>query len=363
MSKETKLPGQHEAPSETAGGPTAFDIDQMERYLDAEFKASASYEKIKRLTLMLGKSRDNLADHYEYLQSVVKLDTGNAGAEGEHEFSTFLKHFLPNDIGVHVGGKIILEDGTHSPQLDLILTKDLPSALEGKYFPHEYVIAAFEVKMTLEKRYIQGIAETAARLRPCAREGTPREVLFGRIIYGVLALSSNLTGRKKHKKHKTLKDNEDEIKALRKALAPLKPAHPSKTIDLVLVADSFSMGASKTINYSEKYPNDFPDVDLSYYESLSSGTGRDSAGNFTRLISFPPRDQVLGAFIYRLALMLYTEGVFTWRHPQAFFEFNSNVASGCYTWDIASLGEDFKKEWVEHTGDKSYEWASTHPVD
>ncbi|MNE17159.1 hypothetical protein D3C80_1101320 [compost metagenome] len=61
--------------------------------------------------------------------------------------------------------------------------------------------------------------------------------------------------------------------------------------------------------------------------------------------------------------MLYTEGVLSWRHPQAFYEFNSRVATSCYTWDIDALGEDFKNEWVRHAEDDSYEWQATHPAD
>ncbi|MNQ75052.1 hypothetical protein D3C85_898320 [compost metagenome] len=340
-----------------------FDAGLFESYVDAEFMTSASYNKITRISLALQKCQHNLNAHYEFLQKVVKLDPSTAGSEGEIESSSFLRKFLPKDIEITVGGKIILENGEYSPQLDLILTQDLPDALTGKYIPHEYVVAAFEVKMTLEKRYLNDIADTAALLRPFAREGTPREVLFGRIVYGILALSSNLQGTRKPPRQKTLEDNHHELKALEKALNKRKPAHPSQTIDLVLVADAFFLGASKTINYSEKYPNDFPDVDLSYFFNLSSGCDRETASDFARVISSPPKDQHLGAFIYRLVLMLYTEGVLSWRHPQAFYEFNSRVATSCYTWDIDALGEDFKNEWVRHAEDDSYEWQATHPAD
>jgi len=336
-------------------------IELIERHLYAEFKASPNYTKVSRMMLSLKKNSDNLISHYEYLQSVVKLDPGNAGSEGELEFATFLKNYLPNDIEVHVGGKVILENGMLSPQIDLILTKDLPLAFAGKYFPHEYVVAAFEVKMTLEKRYIKGIADTAALLRPLPREGSPCKVLYGRIIYGVLALSSNLKGAKKAVRSKTLDDNEKELHAFEKALDEWPPAHPSQAIDLVLVADAFFIGASKTINYSEKYPNEFPDVELCYYYNLSSGCDRGSASNLARLVSFMPRDHILGAFFYRLALMLYREGVLSWRSPQAFYDFKSNIATRRYTWPINILGEEFRREWVSRVEDESHEWSCTHP--
>jgi len=305
--------------------------------------------------------------HYDYLQSVVKQDPGTAGGEGEAEFADFLRKYLPKNIEVSIGGQIILEDGSHSPQIDLILTEDIPSALAGKYIPHEYVVAAFEVKLTLEKRHLKKIADTAARLRPFARQGKPREVLFGKIIYGVLALSSNFQGPRKPPRLKTLKDNTDELHALENALRELStPAHPCQAVDLFLVADAFSMAASKSIHFSEKYKNSsqnvFPDVGLGYIFNLSIGAGKEDASDFSKAIATPPRDQHLGAFIYRLALMLYLEEVISPKHPETFFQFDSNVSTRCYEWDISVLGDEFIEDWNRHAGDESYDWQIVHPL-
>lgn len=343
--------------------PPVYDIDKLEQHMQAEFMTSAAYEKINKISLELRKCRDNLMSHYEYLQTVVKHNTGVAGGDCEDQFASFLKRFLPSGFGITIRGIIFLESGALSPEIDLILTKDLPEDLFENYIPHEYVVAAFEVKTTLENRYLEKIAKTAALLRPVPRQGKPREVLFGRIIYGVLALSSNFKGPRKPTRLKTLDDNDKELQAFTKSLDQWRPAHPSQTIDLVLVADAFSLGATKSINYSEKYPNDMPDVDLSYSYNLSSGIDRKSASNLARLMSAPPKDQILGAFIYKLSLMLFHEDIFTWRHPQAFFEFRSNLAHLCYTWNIESLGQDFKSEWVSHPGECDYDWASTHPAE
>ncbi|QVI69419.1 DUF6602 domain-containing protein [Pseudomonas syringae] len=338
-------------------------IDIWERLMDMEFRASPNYNKIIRIQLALNNSLNDFYSHYEYLQTVVKEDTGNAGAEGESQFGAFLQKYLPKNIEIFFGGRIILEDGSHSPQIDLILCEELPSALAGKYIPYEYVVAAFEVKLTLEKKHLQKIANTAAKLRPFPRQGTPREVLFGKIIYGVLALSSNLTGPRKTPREKTLKHNTDEFNALEKSLQEMAtPAHPSHAIDLFLVADSFSLAATKTINYSEKYPNDFPDVTMGYSINLSSGASREGASPFSKTIAAPPRDQHLGAFIYRLALMLYLEDVISARHPEAFFQFDSNISGTCHEWSIDVLGQEFREAWVQNIDDDSYDWQSTHPL-
>lgn len=362
MSEQAE-PSKLEQGDNDSWSPPVNDIDKLEQYMEAEFMTSAAYEKIKNISLELRKCSDNLMSHYEWLQTVVKRNTGVAGGDCEDQFARFLGRFLPSGFGVTTRGIIFLESGELSPEIDLILTKDLPEDLFKNYIPHEYVVAAFEVKSTLENRYMEKIATTAALLRPVPREGKPREVLFGRIIYGVLALSSNFKGSRKPTRLKTLDDNDQELHAFRKSLEQWRPAHPSQTIDLVLVADAFSLAATKTINYSEKYPNDMPDVNVSYSYNISSGSDRKSASNLARLVSAPPRDQILGAFIYKLSLMLFHENIFTWRHPQAFFEFRSNMAVGCYEWDIESLGEDFKSEWINHPGGCDYDWTSTHPVE
>lgn len=338
------------------------DISLFEKYLDKEFEASVNYSKVMTMKPALETSQHEFYAKYKFLRKVVKPDPGTAGGECEDVFATFLRKYLPKTLEVIVGGLIILENGTMSPQIDIIITQDLPESFCRSYILHEYVVAAFEVKLTFETRYLKKITDTAALLRPFAREGTPREVLFGRIIYGVLALSSNMSGSKLPTDEKTLGENEKEFKALEKALRNIeKPAHPSQAIDLFLVADAFCLGASKTVNYSEKFPNDFPDVDLSYFYNLASGSGKATASNLARMIAKPPRDQHLGAFLYRLFLMLYREGVIPSRSPEAFFPFDSNIAFGCYSWNIDVLGEQFKDQWNAKSEDTSLEWQSMHP--
>ncbi|HGR5001388.1 hypothetical protein FA146_22880 [Pseudomonas aeruginosa] len=337
------------------------DIFLIERMLENEFVNSNNHAKAAALIRALDSSQKDLSSQYSFLQSVVKSDTGNAGGECERVFSDFLKKYLPKDIEIIVGGVIILENGEYSPQIDLIITQDLPELLSKSYVPHEYVIAAFEVKLTLEKRYLKKIADTAFKLRPFSREGTPREVLFGRIIYGVLALSSNLSGPKLRTDQKTLESNEKECQALIKAIKNFEPPeHPSQAIDLFLVADSFFLGSTKTINYSEKFPNEFEDITLNYTYNLSRGTDFSTASNLARIISAPPRDQTLGAFLYHFFLMLHREDVISSRSPEAFSLFESSISQGCHSWSMDSLGSDFKREWNARIEDQSFEWQSTH---
>lgn len=207
MSEQAEPSGLEQGDNDS-WSPPFYDIDKLEQYMQAEFMTSAAYEKINNISLELQKCRDNLMSHYEYLQTVVKRNTGVAGGDCEDQFARFLRRFLPSGFGITTRGIIFLESGELSPEIDLILTKDLPEDLFENYIPHEYVVAAFEVKTTLENRYVKKIATTAALLRPNPREGKPREVLFGRIIYGVLALSSNFKWSRKSTRLKTLDDND-----------------------------------------------------------------------------------------------------------------------------------------------------------
>lgn len=357
---------QQEEPTPTA--PRTSDDQKfreiLEQLWDGEYKNSSTYQKDKRIRLALDKSLNNFYSDREYLQTVVNQDRGTAGGEVEKLVAAFLKKYFPTDIKFIIGGKIILENDQLSPQIDLILTQDLPAALDGSYIPHDYVVAAFEVKTTLLRDHLKKIAETAEKLRPFARLGKPREVLFGKIIYGVIALSSNFKGPRKPPSLKNLKDNDDELNAFRKAFEKLDaPPHPSQAVDLILVADAFSLVAQKTIHYSELFPNTFPDVSLSYRLRLSRGSGTDGASNFAITISKPPRSEHLGAFIYGLSLMLRLEGVTTRRQEDAFLSFRPNMAYGSYEWNIQVLGDQFRKEWVEHIDDESDDWQFFQPFD
>ncbi|MBS7413951.1 DUF6602 domain-containing protein [Pseudomonas syringae] len=339
--------------------------DHMKRlslYMEEDFKNSADHLKTITLIRALDSTKDTLIHEYSYLQKTVKGDPGTAGKECQNVFARFLKKYLPKDIKIIVDGIIILDNGKPSPQVDLILVKDLPEALDGSYIPQEYVIAAFEVKLTLYKSHFEKILETAAALRPIARQGSPREVLFGRIVYGVLALSSKIKDRSATNIEKTLKVNEDECDSAHKVIGSLlTPAHPSQTIDLIFVADAFSLSASKTINYSERYPNEFPDIQLSYHYSLANNSNIIGAGGLARILCTNPRNNHIGAFLYRLFLILHREGAVSERSAAAFFYFDSSIAFGSHSWDINSLGEKFKRDWTDRIDDETIEWSNIHP--
>ncbi|MDR6993496.1 hypothetical protein J2Y65_000120 [Aeromonas salmonicida] len=338
-------------------------IEIFEKMMDEEFKSSIHFSKVNLMLSALDPARDRFSAKYKFLQSVVNNDSGTAGKECEQLFIDFLTEYLPKNLEVCSGGRILLENGDESPQIDIIVIKDMPKPFPRTYISHEYVVAAFEVKLTLKKEYLKKIANTAALLRPCPRYGTPRSVLFGKIIYGVLSLSSNMSGKKIPTEHKNLMSNWKESDSMLKALRELgNPRHPSQAVDLVLVADSFFLGASKDINYSKNWPVDFlDDIELYYYNNFSVGAGKENASMLARTLAIPPRDQVLGAFLSRLFYMLFREGIVDSDSAEAMYPFESSFKSYCYSWNIDVLGEEFKSQWENKSTSGEPEWRATHP--
>jgi hypothetical protein len=93
MSEQAESSGLEKGDNDS-WSPIAYDIDKFEQHMEAEFMASAAYEKINKISLELRKCRDNLMSHYEYLQTVVKRNPGVAGGDCEDQFAGFLKRFL-----------------------------------------------------------------------------------------------------------------------------------------------------------------------------------------------------------------------------------------------------------------------------
>lgn len=331
--------------------------------LELDFEKSENYYSAISIIRSLNDSQAIMSNAYEHLQKTVKADRGTAGKDCQEVFANFLRSYLPEKIEVIVDGNIALGNGQLSPQIDLILVKDMPKAINKSYIPHKYVLAAFEVKLTLRKSHFKKISKTAEKLRSVTREGTPREELFGKIIYGVMALSSRLTYEHLSEIGRTLDLNEKECLFANSVIKnQLTPIHPSHAIDLLLVSDAFSLCATKTINYSEKYPVDWlEDIELWYHYSLSKNLTAKNSSGLTRLITSKPDHHHMGAFLYRLFLLLCREGEISDKNAATFFNFDSTIGLQSHSWNISALSTSFKNNWCAHAEDETIEWQSIHP--
>ena len=131
----------------------------------------------------------NPADHLKRATE----DPGTAGDQGEENWATLLRNWLPTYFHIVTKGRILCENGYASPQTDvLVLHPSYPKVLlDKKLYLAGGVAAAFECKTTLKASHVKEAVETAANIRKNLpkREGTPYKELNSNIIYGLLAHS------------------------------------------------------------------------------------------------------------------------------------------------------------------------------
>src|SRR4051812_7486068 len=92
-----------------------------------------------------------MAQEYERIQKRASEDPGTAGDQGEENWATFFKEWLPPFFQIVTKSRILSHEGQTSPQVDvLVLSPSYPQALlDKKVYLAGGVAAAFECKVTL----------------------------------------------------------------------------------------------------------------------------------------------------------------------------------------------------------------------
>lgn len=115
-------------------------------------------------------------EEYQRIQKRAAEDPGTAGDQGEENWETLLKDWLPANFQVVTKGRIITPDGTASPQVDVLLLKpEYPrKLLDKKLYLSSGVLAAFECKITLKSEHLEKSVKTAKIIRQSleSRKGT-----------------------------------------------------------------------------------------------------------------------------------------------------------------------------------------------
>jgi hypothetical protein len=134
-----------------------------------------------------------IAQEYERIQKHAIEDPGTAGDEGEKNWAELLRRWLPKTYTVVTKGRILSQEGTASPHVDvLVLFPSYPPGLvERKLYLAAGVAAAFECKVTLKPKHIRKAIENAAAISRLSRKrtGNPYLELHSGLIYGLLAHS------------------------------------------------------------------------------------------------------------------------------------------------------------------------------
>lgn len=184
-----------------------------------------------------------LAAEYNRIQRRVLEDPGIAGAQGEENWASLLREWLPATYHVVTRGRVIDHCGLSSPEIDvLVLHPSYPRhLLDKKHYLAAGVVAAFECKLTLRKQHLRKSFETCAIVKGLSplRSGTPYRELHRLPIYGILAHShawkEKLAGGALELLQ-SLNDNQFE-----------GPQHPNEMLDVVCVASSATYSLFKDI--------------------------------------------------------------------------------------------------------------------
>lgn len=114
---------------------------------------------------------------YARIRRRAAEDPGTAGDQGEENWASLLKEWLPSYFHIVTKGRILTHTGYASPQVDvLVLLPSYPKILlDKKLYLAGGVAAAFECKTTLKAEHISPAMKTASKIRQNLpkRKGTP----------------------------------------------------------------------------------------------------------------------------------------------------------------------------------------------
>ena len=202
-----------------------------------------SQEKTHDLHDFLRQTSNDIAEEYDRIQKRATEDPGTAGDQGEENWAKVLRGWLPSTYKVVTKGQIISQDGQTSPQVDVLVLKDVypEKLLDKKQYLAAGVAAAFECKTTLKAEHIDKTIENSVKIKNLypVRAGTPYKELHAPIVYGLLAHS-----------HCWKAPNSTPEKNIEQKLwesDQLHVSHPRQTLDLLCVAD---LGTWVTIKLS-----------------------------------------------------------------------------------------------------------------
>jgi hypothetical protein len=185
--------------------------------------------------------KESLNSAYLRIRARSKDDPGTAGDQAEEDWAEILRDWLPATYRIVTKGRILFDDGSSSPQVDLlVLTPSYPRGLGNeKYVFAGGVVAAFECKLTLRLADIKRAFDAACAIKRNApsRSGTPFDELNRPPIFGLLAHSQSLGGK-------------DQSLRLYEAVERFSAEcadHPRELLDVVCVADTATIVLGKHV--------------------------------------------------------------------------------------------------------------------
>lgn len=261
----------------------------------------------------LRQTSNEMAAEYNRIQKRATEDPGTAGDQGEENWAELLEGWLPSTYKVVTKGRITNQDGHTSPQIDVLVLKDVypKKLLNKKLYLAAGVAAAFECKTTLKASHIEEAVKTCVQIKNlyASRVGTPYKELHAPIIYGLLAHSHSWKG----KNSKPMENvNTRLLESDRSYIS-----HPRERLDVLCVADlaTWTMQKITFLNSQRLIANNAGRLDTATECLLISVLGPDGSAlsNYTGYTSSPGNlvepFTPIGVLIYYLSRML------AWENP------------------------------------------------
>ena len=174
-----------------------------------------------------------MESEYLRIRSRASEDPGTAGDQGEENWAALLRDWLPPTYSIVTKGRILSPDGRASPQVDVLVLKDVypKKLLNKKLYLSAGVAAAFECKTTLTANHIEQATKTCVEIKSLYtdRTGTPYQETHSPIIYGLLSHSHSWKGPNSQPATNV------EQKWIKSDHAHSQ--HPRESLDLICVSD------------------------------------------------------------------------------------------------------------------------------
>ncbi len=261
-------------------------------------------EKSHDLYDFMSQISNDMASEYERIQKRATEDPGTAGDQGEENWATLLRDWLPATYEVVTKGRIISHEGKMSPQIDILVLKDSypRKLLDKKVYLAAGVAAAFECKVTLIASHIQEAIENCVKVKSLfpARSGTPYKELHSPIVYGLLAHSHSWKGEKST----PLENIENKLITEDKAHVN----HPRNLLDLLCVADLAAWTSSIMTFFG---PNQIPD-----WSQMAPIYGPKGSATTAYIGHSTSYENQVGHFTPVGVLISYLSQKLAWEHPE-----------------------------------------------
>lgn len=245
-----------------------------------------------------------IAEEYDRIQKRATEDPGTAGDQGEENWATLFKNWLPDTFHIVTKGRILSHKGIASPQVDVIILRpEYPKhLLDKKLYLAGGVLAAFESKVTLKANHIHEFVKNSIEIKNHLydNKGTPYKEIQSSIIYGLLAHS-----------HSWKNDNSKPIDNIEKALWDADSqnvTHPIQMPDLICVADLAFWTASKMVFIGPKQIPDWSTYEERYGKNGSATSGYICRSNEqeNQTPNFTPIGSLITSLFHKLSWQIPT---------------------------------------------------------